>query len=332
MMNDALREKCDLFLENIVSMQQAFWYENSELRLCAAAMLAMAGKKTSAEELKNMKRILVERVGAFNNLRSYVKLPVIAAMCASDDPSGYCDRLIANYDAVKAGHITRSVFDALAAMVLTDAAKEREVDVSAAVEKMKLIYREMRNNHPLLTGREDMACVALLALSGKEIFEAVGDMEDCYRRLKPDFALRGDYVQTMSAVLTLMGGENSDKCDRLVKILRALKERGHSLNHSSFLPVAAGLTAIDGEIGDIADSVANASDYLEGKKGFRLSGRWKRTAYGIMMLMSTVPEQGNAGSMLSLSVIANEIISQVMTTVVIISATTAAHSSSSSNG
>ena len=70
MMNEALREKCDLFLENIVSMQQAFWYENSELRLCAAAMLAMAGKKTSAEELKNMKQMLYERVGAFNNLLS----------------------------------------------------------------------------------------------------------------------------------------------------------------------------------------------------------------------------------------------------------------------
>ncbi|MBO2516270.1 MAG: hypothetical protein CW338_03205 [Clostridiales bacterium] len=329
MMNDMLKEKCDLLLENIRVLRKAFWYENNDICLCSAMMLTMAGKKAAPEELKATKKILTERAGVFSNLRGYAKLPVVIGMYNSGSPVTYCADVIENYGVIKRGRINRTSFDVLAAMVLTDTAAEHELDTNEVVDRMNRIYKEMRRNHPLLTGREDMPSAMLLALSGKPEEEVLRDMEDCYARLKPGLSFHRDYVQTMSAVLAVLEGENSDKCFRLENILQALKIRGRSLNNSMYLPVAAGLVPLNDDTNEIADRILEISDYLAGKKGFKLSGKWKRTAYGAMLMMSEDPGNTAVNSAVLSSAVTNVIISEIIMTIVIMSAATSSTSSSS---
>lgn len=329
-MDGKLRERCELFDENNRILREKYWFQWQSIQLVASAMLTMKEEHADTEKMQACRKTLKQYFGVLSNMRGHVELPILANMAMQQDADGYAQSLKSAYDALAKGRAFRTEFDALCAMLLADHAGS--IDFSGTAEKIRGIYRSMRENHPLLTSRADMASAAMFALADREPDALLDDMEACYRYLKPHFFMRGDQVQTMSALLAVMDGSVEDKCERTLALCDALKKRRLSLNYSMTLPIVAGLAGVSKPMEEIVGAVEEIADWLKGKKGFGVLGQGKkgRITYAMMLYLGNCAQEGGLDGTLLQSTLTSIIILEIIVMMYIVM-TASVHASSSSS-
>ena len=268
-MKDILRAGCELLVENRDAIHKNFIWDMEMMSITGSVILTGAGKTADIEKMKECKAILKKHKGAFSEFRQNMETPIICKMSLAEDPEKYLMDLSAVYDKLSKGKIFGSEYLVLTALAICDGKRENRVEDIIAMTKELL--KRMSKEHPMLTSDEDMTFAALLIMKGKSLDEIIDETEYCYEYMKKKFTFHGNAVQSLSHVLTLCEGMPEEKCRRASAIYDALLTRKISYGKDYELATLGALVNIDMTPEELADEIADASEYLKTCKGF---GDW----------------------------------------------------------
>ncbi len=267
-MKESLTTICSSFIENRDIIKKTFRWENTLiLSLCASEFTAK-GIAPDGEKMLACRTLIKESTGVFSCFRGIVELPLITKLAACDSPEEKIRKITEIYKSLKTC-FPASQHLAYAAAALSDMTDANGAE--AITRRGFSIFKLMRKKHPMLTASEDSVFSLLLAFSAQNDNALIEDMEFCYRTLKPVFKY-SNYVQSMSQVIALAGGDIRENCQRSIALFDELKKLRKKYNKSYELSVLAALAVLPGDICDIAADIAEIDDFLSTQKGYGFWG------------------------------------------------------------
>lgn len=327
-MRDSLRTLCDSFIANRDMLKRHFRMESTYIVPVCAAMLASKGVCPDLETLRKCRDLVRANTGVFSYFRGNITLPVITMLASCDDPEEKIKKITEIYPVLKK-YFSRSEYLAYAAAVLADMAETRETDMIA--QRGSVIYKRMRKEHPFLTSAEDSVFAVLLAFCTQNDDELIQDMETCYKTLKPVFSY-GNYVQAMSHVITLAGGNITESCSKTAEIFHLLSSAGRKYGRYYELSVLAALAILPVSAQEISDAVLDADKFLSQQKGYGFWGLDKKTRLmHAAMLVSYDYSNSSTVSAAAVTATVAMVAAQQAAIAAAIAASSAAAASSSSN-
>ncbi len=272
-MRDSLKILCDGFLQNRENIKVHLKGGYGFLNPVCSAMLASKGLFPTPETLLKCRDILRSHAGIFSNLRGNITLPVITMLASSDAPEEKLRKILDIYEILKK-YFSKNEFLAYGAAVLSDTIETSEAD--SVAQRAKTIYKLMKKEHPMITSVEDCVFALLMALSPQSDSELIKDMEICYGILKPVFSY-GNYVQAMSHVITLAGGDVRESCQKAMAIYATLCNAGRQYGRYNELSVLAALAVLPVDIQKVSEDILEVDAFLAKQKGYGFWGMDKRT-------------------------------------------------------
>lgn len=268
-MRDEVRRRCELFIQNRDTVQEAFKWGNWLLNLSAAYMITSKEKRADVAKVKLCKALIKEKTSMFSNFKGNAHCAITAMLSVSSDAESLLADGLQVHKMFK-GKLWDSAYLPMAAMSIARLApKERQEEI---VEKTKEIYDRIKKEHPFLTSAEDSSFCALLALSDKSAEELVTEAEACYRFLAEHTRYPKNSVQSLSHVLALYDGTAEEKCEKTMELFETLKSCGLKYGTNYELPMLGILAMTNKDYEALAEELAEVSTWLSKQKGFGFWG------------------------------------------------------------
>lgn len=280
-MEQQLQERCQLFVENKNALDKGFTWDMATIMPVCAMLHAQKDQKVDVDKMKECRKLLKGKVGAFSNLRSYGELVLLSKMAMSDDPVVYLDKTIEAYAMIKKYKMSESAFTVLAAMVLADYADVARWE--QILESAGRIYAQMKKDHPFLTGTEDVSFAVVMAMSELPEQWLMQEMEACYKALHKKFGAT-DGLQSLSHVLAMDREETMKKCEQILELDALFKEKKKRFD-SNGIVMYASLRMMQVEKETLLADIIEVDDYLKQQKGF---GAFSVDAYQRLMYATTL--------------------------------------------
>lgn len=258
----------ELFTSNKASIYKAFKLELGASQVAAALIFTNAGRTADTDRMKACHDIIKKKAGIFSPFRDSSELIVLARMALENYPEQYLDELIAIYKEFGKKTFYQDSYVLLTSMIIQD--RGQKDNVAAIKEKTIAIMKAMKGVHPLLTGSEDLALAALLAMTDQSVESIIADMEECYNYAKKDLRLKADSnaIQALAQILTLRKGDIRSGCDKVTSLFNEFKAQGAKFGASIEFPAIATLIDIDMPAGQLVSEIIGAAEYLKNCKGF----------------------------------------------------------------
>ena len=285
-MNGTVQARCELFIRNRDAVREAFPWDSGMMHACCANLYTMRGVQADPEKIKECKKLMNERMGIFSNFRSTARNILICMMDLSGDAAGLLARADEVYEQLKQVFFTSSYLPVTAMILAEQIEPARD---SELVGRTRVIYDQMRKNHPLLTSAEDSVLCALLAMSERPDDELMERMETAYGLLKGSFFF-GNSVQAVSHVMALLPGDVEAKCERMMTLFDSLKNAGSKWGTSYELPVLAILCEDPRSTDEMINEIQECEEWLKTQKGFGFFSsvsRTQRLMYAGLMTQDT---------------------------------------------
>lgn len=264
-MRESLSARCALYLENWEVVRQALPWEDKQMAPVCAAILTGKGKPMEVSSLQTCKEILREKTGLFSNFRGVAQPAMVTLLALAADPQEKLEEALALYDALKV-HFHGSQHLPFTALLLAD--QVRPDQYAQAAQRARRVYDLMKAEHPFLTGAEDSVFSAILALSPEGEQAIIAQVEECYKGLKPTFAV-SQYTQSLSHVLALGEGSAQAKTERAVALYEALREAGCKCSRGHELSTLGVLALLPDPVEELAGEVAQVEAFLAEQKAYR---------------------------------------------------------------
>jgi len=263
-MENRYMEKAQLLLKNRDTVGKCFMLSESSVELAGAAVFTMRGKEATAEGIKSARHLLHSKVGMFSDIRLYGEEIFICMTASQDNPEEYLQRAISAYDCLKEKFFWSTYLPFAAFSIAQDFSEEEYEGIAS---RARLIYDEMKDRHPFLTGEEDSPLCVMMAVSERDSSLVTDDDEKCYRILEGDFFDKNS-VQMLSHILALQDGDAESKCARTMELFE--KMRGANLKFGSGYELCSlGYLALSGRDSDVLVSEMSEMDgWLKEQKGF----------------------------------------------------------------
>ena len=295
-MRAQLENRCKLFIENRDVFKEAFKFESSYMHPVCGALFTDKERRAEVEMLRETRKMLKARVGAFSNFRSACELPLVAMLALDGDPEQRLERAVELYGELKK-HFFSSEYLPIAAMMLTEHVES--LDFNRIAAKTKEIYNIMKAEHPFLTSSEDSIFAAMLALTDKSELEIVDETDLCYGILKEIFLSRNG-VQSLSHVLTLADDgarSTADKCRDTVALYTKMKEQGLKYNTEQGLASLGVLAMLPCGVEAAVRDMAEVDGFLASQKGYGFFGLDKKTRLMHAAMIVTSEHMGDTDGM-----------------------------------
>lgn len=324
-MNQELKEKCQLFVENKNVLDKSFVWDGATIMPVCAMLYAQNNQKVDVEKMKECRKLLKGKVGVFSGLRSYGEMVLLSKMALSENPTDYLDQTLQAYALFKKYKLSEDAFTALAAMLLVE-----HVDMTRwelTLEGAQRIYTRMKKDHPFLTGTEDVSFAILMAMSNLPEDWMMQEMEACYKALHKKFGAT-DGLQSLSHVLAMDREETSKKCETILELDALFKTKKKKFD-SNGIVMYGSLYMMQMNRGELLDTIIEVDAYLKQQKGFGVFGvdSYQRLMYATMLVMNQYGQDNNMQMSVLNNVIATiiaEYTAMVATlTVVMVASTTA---------
>lgn len=279
MRTDVLK-RCELFVENRTIIKSVYHCGNFISPLCA---ILFAGNNilVDSDILKECNDLLVRETNVFSNFRGIIKPIANSYLALSDNREQMMQQFIDNYAELKL-LFGRSEFVVATAIVIAQMGVTE--NLSQLAKRTRSLYYCMKDNHPFLTGKEDCALAAILALSNKVEEAIIDEMERCYSILKKEFTSR-NAIQSLSHVLALKEQSAEEKCERVIGLYNALCAKGLHYGKNYELATLGVLALVDVDLQVLVNDIAEVDAYLATQKGFGVLGIGKqRLVYAGMLV------------------------------------------------
>lgn len=271
-MKDTLRNKCDLFVDNYNALMKKFKWNYAINTRLGALLYMMENRVVDIDAINRCGKVIKENTGVFSQFKDTTKFMTSVMLSLQMDPEAMLKGVVSVYDAMKKEGFHSSPYLVLAAISI--ALQSDPYNYQRLIISTKNYYDAMKVEHKFITSSDDYGFAALLAMTDKSVYQAVSEMENCYRILKEDFSY-SNAVQSLSHVLTFSEEDAASKCKRVVDLYQALKMRKCKFGTGielSFLGVTA---LLQEDIQKLADEIAETKEYLKSKKSF---GYWSISA------------------------------------------------------
>ena len=261
-----LKTKCDLLAENTVSVKKGFsWWERSIVQVIAATVYTNEGRRVDAQRMKECRKVLRNNHGIFSDFRKCLELMIVAKLAIADNPEAYLCEVQDIYAIVRNGKFFGSEHMVMAAMNIVDSGYKDANEIAA---KTVAIFAQMKKRHRFLTDNTDIPFAALLALTDKNIDQIIDEIDWLYDILKGQFRFYYNNVHSLSQILAISSGSVEIKCNNTIEFYDALQANGIKYGKGIELPALGALVNLNMPAMAIATEIKDASNYLEGKKGF----------------------------------------------------------------
>ena len=285
-MREEYREALQLFADNRDIIQRNHRLEMN-YTLCSAALLFTGSMEyADTERMKLCGDILKSTEGIFSEFRQHLYLPLLAKMALQDDPALYLEELKETYDWLNQNSWLGSESVILAAMSVLDARGKDRIDET--MSRAEELLRMMDEDHPLLTGKDDLPFAVLLALREKDTEELAAEIETCYGILKRYFMFHGNEVQALCQVLALSEKPVAQKCDRVLELFDELKKNRETYGTGIELCALGLLADLPLSSGELVAEIREGEQYLKGRKGFGVLEIGKRGRLLFAVLLAAV--------------------------------------------
>ncbi len=267
-MRETIQRGCEQLIRCRDQVKQVFPWDGGLIHLSCAGIYVMKGKSVDEGVLEQSKRLLKEKVGVFSHFRGTARSPIAAMLAVSGNPERTLDNGITVYELLKK-EFWSSAYLPLAAMTIAQLVEP--FDYERVAGRTRRIYERMKAEHPFLTNSEDSALCAMSALSERSEDALIGDMESCYRLLKPEF-FSGNAVQSLAHVLSLCEGTPEEKCRRTMELFHNLKAAGRKYGTEYELPTLGIFALTDADSRQVAGEMLEIDSWLSEQKGFGALG------------------------------------------------------------
>ncbi len=243
-------------------------FDNEKEALVSRNMLTKSEENISDFEaqIAECKKILKRRIKLSSAFRDHLMMPLAIRMALSKNPEEYLAGVLKAYETIKPTYFTGSGQRLITAMVIYENTPEELVDY--VCERTYKIYEQMKKEHPVLTGQEDMAFAAMIAMDGEDISDVTQEMEACYRILKKKFVVKMSPMQNVSHVLALTDENPQLKTQKFIALHNKFSAGRSSTGLGPLLIVLAVLSILDITVEEAAREVKEVSITLRQIKGF----------------------------------------------------------------
>jgi hypothetical protein len=255
-MNDALKSKIDLMIENHKELKRLIW-ANSYERYFMAMYFAQKSLAPDVERIKQINRYIKENTGVFSAFRAEAMYFISALVSAESDYFTLFQKMQDVYARLRDARFHSSSYLTVAAYVI--AMSRNEEDTDRAVCDMRQFFDELKAAHPLITSYDDYAFAAVLAVSGKDLNIAAVRMESIYRKLDDALNMFGqrNTLQAVSSVLVLSDEDEDALAEKYVGAVKLARDHKIHLGFGGY----SSLASICVFRKNISDDIANIAEY-----------------------------------------------------------------------
>lgn len=261
-----MNENINLFLENNAAIEKtrgAWGIENVQKK-CSALTVTLKNKKIDVDRINSAVHIIKENTSVFSSFRSTNKLSTSVAISMEEDMESSLNKIISIYDKLKDEFFSNEYL-AITSQIIFNS--RYRINIDDAVKKTKSVYNHMKKNHRFLTGSEDTASAAIIAVTSSNFEETFNDIEECYKILKGKHISSRNNIQTLSHILSLINMPPKDKCEKVIEMYSALKKKKVPVD-DYYLPMLGIISFVTHNVKGFAEKVWEVSNELKSHKGF----------------------------------------------------------------
>ena len=328
-MRAELKSRCDLFVENRDEIKSAFHWESAYLYPMCAYLLATKQRRVDIDALKECHTLLKDATSVFSNFRGIAKMTIVTQLSLTSNREESIREMLKLYERLK-DTVGRGSFMVVVANIMMQLASPEQYE--AIMGKTKRLYDGMKQDHPILTSKEDMPFAALLAMSEREERVMLKDMEACYRIMKHEiFSQNG--LQSLSHILALYDVSPEIKCNKVIHIYNALKGKGYPYGKTYELSTLGMLAMLDIDEDTLINEIIEVDEYLKNVRGFGPFGigAKQRLMYAGMLVSSFYLNEITTMQAAAVSGVISIVIANEVAMMAAMAAASAAAASASSN-
>lgn len=269
-MRHTLQERCEAQIRNEAMLRKGHKLEFESIMKLAAMLYVNAGREVDVARLRECKRILKDKVGLFSNFRGHMQYLVQVKMALSDDPAAYLDGVLDIYQRLKAGRVLPGEMVAMAATTIYENCSADVRDT--VVDKTRMAYAKIKEQHRFLTGEEDLALIALMVMAGIDPDRAAVRAEEMYAILKGRYLPGSDTPQTVAMVLSLSEKPAEQKAQGFFGLYDACKAAGHATSKDKAMAIYATYVDLEANLSEVVAEIGEVDDWLKRQKGYGALG------------------------------------------------------------
>jgi hypothetical protein len=189
-----------------------------------ASLYVTSNKDFDGALLEEVADQIKKKVGFFTTLNSHQRY-IFAAMLYTryQHPEEKITDFIETYKALVDAGFSMGAYTYISAMVLIIEDGGSEETATRAMD----VYKKMRKKHLFLTGKSDYPLAILLSLSSRDSDTLIHQMEFYYEKLNESGFYKGNDLQTMSHILSLVDDVDSNELAvRCTEIFDTFKNEG----------------------------------------------------------------------------------------------------------
>lgn len=202
-MNNLLKQRTDLFLQNRDLIKNNFRWDNSMLFPLCACLYTEQDLQVDIHKIKVAKNILKNNTGLFSNFRGTVSLVYETMLSLEEDPNKTMKNALKAHASLKR-EFWSSQYLPLSAFLMAKVAETFDYDKIS--RKAKLIYQMMKNKHPFLTSAEDSGFAVVYAISAgniipKNIFSYASSLREQPTQTEEDMTEEAVIIESEEDIL-----------------------------------------------------------------------------------------------------------------------------------
>lgn len=212
------------YINNVEQLKSNFkWKLNLNMMTLISAIYVMNDKILSVEELKKFTKGIHKKVSLFSPFRSYQKYNVSAYLVAKyKNPKEKLQQLFDIFHQLRVKKLPNNAYTIISALSLLND-YDPECDLEPRIDKIKDIYKKMKQNHFFLTSYSDYPLATLLSIEEKEPDQIIEEIEFYYHNLSFQGFKKGNNLQFLSHILMVLSHDNKDELvNKVISIKKEL--------------------------------------------------------------------------------------------------------------
>src|SRR6056297_1998148 len=256
--------KIETLLNHYHTLKNNFkWEHNLNLHLVALNYV-LNNRAVNPDRLKEAKQFVKQNTGLFSSFRGTNLFPICGLVVSENDLGlSRLKSMIGNVKLAKKCGFKGGNYLPVALYTLDKVYKGS--DTEGFLKKAHDLYKEMKSNHPFLTGGDDYALAILLAKSNGR----TETIEKNYNALAAVGFSKTNGLQMMSHILTLSDKETQIQANSCMRIYNTLKQNKLKI-YSTYYPSIALMSLLPE---DNTEDLIQVAQVLKQQKGYKWLGK-----------------------------------------------------------